>query len=68
MPGYINTSPEEQLRREDREDQMFGEEKPVMEAYFYVMDHITMKEILRNEDLELALALIHSFVLNNELS
>lgn len=63
-----NLTPEENLAREDRIIELFGEHKPTMEAYYNIMDYISMKKILRDEDLGLAFEMVFSFIQEHELS
>jgi len=61
-----NLTADEELAREERIDVLFGEDKPVMEAYYYIMDFISMKKILRDEDLGLAFEMVFSFIRHKE--
>lgn len=63
-----NLTAEEELAREERIDDLFGDNKPTMEAYYYIMDYISMKKILSDEDLGLAFEMVFSFIKKNELS
>jgi len=63
-----NLTADEELAREERIDDLFGDDKPTMEAYYYIMDYISMKKILRDEDLGLAFEMVFSFIKKNELS
>jgi len=64
----LHRTPEEHLRLEDREIELFGENKPATEAYYYIIDKVTMKRVLRDEDLGLAFGVVFQFLLEHELS
>ena len=66
MRQYSLTADEE-LAREERIDNLFGDDKPTMEAYYYIMDYISMKKILSDEDLGLAFEMVFSFIKEHEL-
>ena len=59
-------TPEEILAKEDREIELFGEDRPVMEAYYNIFDYITARKIYRDEDLHLAFEMVFDFIRNNE--
>ena len=47
-------------------DTLFGMDRPTMEAYYAIMDYISMKDIIRDEDLGLAFEMVFAFIEKHE--